>query len=77
MVTTTLLPNSKQFIIGDLNINMLLQTKVQLTLVELMQQHNLTLIVNKPTSQASTLVDHIWVHNIDINLAKFTILETY
>ena len=75
--TTTLLPNCKLFIVGDFNIDMLQSKKSQSTLVKFMQYHKLTQVVNTPTTQAGTLLDQIWIQNIDPSLPTFTPLDAY
>ena len=74
---TSLPTNSKQIIIGDFNIDMLHPSKKKKMLVELMQQYNLSLIVDKATTFVGTLLDHFWIRNINQESTKFILLDTY
>lgn len=56
---------------------MLHSTKTQTMLLEFMQHHKLSLVIDKPTTHAGSLLDHFWIRNIDIALVNLTVLDTY
>uniref|UniRef100_A0A9J7WX60 ATP-dependent DNA helicase n=1 Tax=Cyprinus carpio carpio TaxID=630221 RepID=A0A9J7WX60_CYPCA len=66
------LPGGK-IILGDFNENLFNYSSIH----HLMQHFGFTQIVEKPTTENNTLIDHVYVKDIDLDKIKIDIMPTY
>ncbi|XP_026113641.1 LOW QUALITY PROTEIN: uncharacterized protein LOC113092282 [Carassius auratus] len=66
------LPGGK-IILGDFNENLFNHSSID----HLMQHSGFTQIVEKPTTENNTLIDHVYVKDIDLEKIKIDIMPTY
>ena len=76
-ITNSLSTKIILIIASDFNINMQGSTSQKNNLLRFMQQHNLSLGVDKPTTHAGSMLDHFWIHNLNHIAIKFIVLDTY
>ncbi len=66
------LPGGK-IILGDFNENLFNYSSIH----DLMQHFGFTQIVEKPTTENNTLIDHVYVKDIDLDKINIDIMPTY